>query len=105
MKYWQNGRSIQLKEPGDKPKIYRDGSLLTKSDGQWYGIIVNVSFFLQEERNKPFVKVRARFCLFLLQGIHSIFFLIACAIVSAGHSFQMTPQSIRIRKKEAAQAV
>ncbi|KAK2547230.1 hypothetical protein P5673_032915 [Acropora cervicornis] len=50
------------REPGDKPKIYRDGSLLTKSDGQWYGIIVNVSFFLQEERNKPFVKMWMSVC-------------------------------------------
>ena len=63
LKYSQNGRSIQLTEPGGKPKIYRDGSLLTKSDGQRNGTIVNVSFFLQEEKNKPFEKVRARFCL------------------------------------------
>ena len=56
--------SIQLTEPEDKPKIYRDGSLVTKSDGQQYGTVVNASFFLQAESKKPFVKVRVRFCLF-----------------------------------------
>ncbi|KAK2557520.1 hypothetical protein P5673_020267 [Acropora cervicornis] len=56
-KYFQNGRSIQLTEPGGKPKIYRDGSLLTKSDKQWNGTIFNVSFFLQEEINKPIEKL------------------------------------------------
>ena len=29
----------------------------------------------------------------------------ACAVLSAGHSFQITAQSIRFRKTEAAQAV
>ena len=78
LKYSQNGWSIQPTEPGGKPKIYRDGSLLTKSDGQWNGAIVNVSFFLQEEINKPFEKVRARFCLscfkefFFFNGLRDI---------------------------------
>ena len=103
LKYSQNGRSIQPTEPGGKPKIYRDGSLLTKSDGQWNGAIVNVSFFLQEEIKKPFEKVRARFCLSCFKEF--FFFLMACAILSAGHSFQITLQSIRFQKTEAARAV
>ena len=58
--------SIQLTEPGDKPKIFRDGALLGKSDGQQYGTVVNASFFQQAESNEAFVKVRVLFYLFPL---------------------------------------
>ncbi|KAK2550377.1 hypothetical protein P5673_028890 [Acropora cervicornis] len=73
--YSQNGRSIQLTEPGGKPKIYRDGPLLTKSDGQWNGTIVNVSFFLQEEINKPFEKITVS-CTFYLPSSSSVIYLL-----------------------------
>jgi len=102
--------SIQLTEPGGKPKIFRDAALLAKSDGQQYGTVVNVSFFLQAESNKAFVKVRVLFCLFpfkefiifsiVFYGFRDSFFFMAFAMLSAGHN--ITPQSIRFRKTAPA---
>ena len=50
--------TIQLAKPGDKPKVFRDGSPLKKSDGQRYGTVANVSSSVQAGSNKLFFKVR-----------------------------------------------
>ena len=50
--------TIQLAKRGDKPKVFRDGSPLKKSDGQRYGTVVNVSSSVQAGSNKLFVKVK-----------------------------------------------
>ena len=52
--------TIRLAKPGDKPKVFRDGSPLKKSDGQRYGTVVNVSSSFQAGSNKLFVKVRLK---------------------------------------------